>query len=1057
MIKRAFSWVKSNLLFVETLVLLAFIPLYPKIPLIGVTNTWVYIRAEDFLIFGVLLSWLALLVRKKISLRTPLTFPILIYWLIGIVATIHGILLIFPTISNVFPNVAFLSLLRHIEYLSLFFIAYQGMKDRKLLYTLITAVILTLLAIIGYGFGQKYFGFPAFLTGNEEFAKGIPIQLSQLSRVPSTFAGHYDLAAYLVLMIPLLTSIFFGVRNYLIKAIILLTTLGSFWLLFMTVSRVSLVVVFVSLFIVLFFQKRRLALMSIPLIVIAALVVLSLKPTVLQRFQNTVETVDVLVDAETGNSIGHVQFVPREFFEDKIVLSQRIDNEEELVKVLKGEDTASASAIFPYRLIPKEAALVRNVNLSTGENLPSGTGYINLTLSPVVRSLDNFFYEFPPDLAASPSAQHLVLHGNFIVKKAAAYDLSFTTRFQGEWPKAIEAFQRNIFLGSGFSAVTLAVDNNYLRILGEIGILGFLAFLSIFFSFWIYLRKVWKQMSFGIEKSFLLGFGAGLIGLALNGLLIDVFEASKVAYTLWILMGVAMAIIVFNLKSDLNLLDEFKKAATSTYAVIFYLLGVIMLIYVPAAGNFFIGDDFTWLRWAALSVNPLSYFTESDGFFFRPGAKIYFDLMYNAFWLNPAVYHLVSIGLHFLIAVLFFLLSKKIFRNTLLAVFSSIGFLVLSGYSETVLWISATGHLFTALFGLLGLLLFIKWEDTRRTFYYLLSFVSFALALLFHELGVVLPLLVLAYRLKDNEWSLRSFIEQIKKSDFLFLFIPVAFYLILRLLANSHWFSGDYNYDLFKLPFNFVGNLLGYGAISFLGPSVLAAYEGIRTLLRENILLSLVLVTVGIALLFVIVRATKSLFDNKEKRILFFGLSFFVISLLPYLGLGNITLRYSYLATMGVIFILVILFRKIYGFLLTSGRNIALPSITLLLLLYGLFHLISFQQSAADWAGASFRVKNFFVSFDSYYRNYWSRDEVNFHFVDVPIKRGQAWIFPVGLSDAVWFAVRNEKANVFIHKDVGTALQNVENPLRDRIFVFDDLGMLEEVKIKVTNDNEIDS
>jgi len=1052
MIKRAFKWVKNNLLFVETLILLSFIPLYPKIPLINVNNTWVYVRAEDFLIFGVLLSWLALLVRKKITLITPLTFPILIYWLIGAIATIHGILLIFPTLSNVFPNVAFLALLRHIEYLSLFFIAYQGMKDRKLLYAIITTVILTLLGVIAYGFGQKYFGLPAFLTSNEEFAKGIPIQLSQLSRVPSTFAGHYDLAAYLVLMIPLLGSIFFGVRNYLIKIIIFLTTLASFWLLFMTVSRISLVVVFIALFIVFYFQKRKLALISIPLIVIVAFVVLSLKPTVLQRFQSTIETVDVLVDANTGNSVGHVKLTPKEFFEDKIVLTRRARDEEELLKALKGEEAATESTIFPYRLIPKEVALVKAVNLSTGENLPAGTGYINLALSPVIKRLDNFFYEFPPEIKASPSAQFLVLQGNFIIKRAAAYDLSFTTRFQGEWPRAIQAFQRNIFLGSGFSAVTLAVDNNYLRVLGEIGLLGFLAFLSIFFTFWLYLRKAWKQMSAGLEKSFILGFGAGLVGLGLNGLLIDVFEASKVAYTLWILMGISLAIVVLNLKSKLDLLPELKKAATSTYAVVFYLLGIILLVYLPIAGNFFNGDDFTWLRWAAQSTfNPLAYFTDSAGFFFRPGTKIYFDLMFHTFWLNPTIYHLVSIALHFFVAVLFFLLAKKIFQNTLLAIFASIGFLILSGYSEVVFWISATGYLFNVLFALSGLLFFIKWDETKKVYYYILSFAAFSFSLLFHELGVVLPLLVLSYRIKDLNWNIRSFFEQFKKADFLALFIPVIFYLFLRFFANSHWFSGDYNYDLVKLPFNVVGNLLGYGAISSLGPSVLGAYESIRIFLRGNILLSIVLVLSGIASLVFLIRSTKSYFNNKEKRVLFFGFTFFIISLLPFLGLGNITFRYSYLATMGMVFILVVLFKKVYNFLLENGRNVALVSLTVLLLLYGLFHLISFQQTAANWAGASFRVKNFFISFDSYYRDYWSQDELEFHFVDVPIRRGEAWIFPVGLPDAVWFAVRNDKADVFIDKDVNAALQNIENPLKDKIFIFTDLGMLEEVKINTKN------
>src|SRR3990167_6927144 len=196
--KKAISWVWENILFLETLFLLAFIPLFPKIPILDVRNTWVYIRAEDFIVFFVLISWIILLIKEKITLKTPITIPILIFWIIGAVATIHGVLLVFPEIADVFPNVAFLSLLRHIEYLSVFFIAFAGIKNKQQINIIIAALILTLLGVIGYGFGQKYLGLPAYLTMNEEFAKGIPIQLSELSRVPSTFAGHYDLAAYLV-------------------------------------------------------------------------------------------------------------------------------------------------------------------------------------------------------------------------------------------------------------------------------------------------------------------------------------------------------------------------------------------------------------------------------------------------------------------------------------------------------------------------------------------------------------------------------------------------------------------------------------------------------------------------------------------------------------------------------------------------------------------------------------------------------------------------------------------------------------------------------------------
>ena len=283
--KKIISWIYENILFVETLFLLAFIPLYPKIPLLDVKNTWVYVRVEDFLVLLVFFSMAVLLFKKKITLKTPLTIPILSFWLIGAIATIHAVLLIFPNTANVFPNVAFLSLLRHIEYMGVFFVAFLGMKDGKRLPLVIATLVATLIGVIFYGFGQKYLNFPAFLTMNEEFAKGTPIHLSELSRVPSTFAGHYDLAAYLVLTIPILVSLFFGFKNWIIKTGFLLVSLLGLVLLFMTVSRVSFFVLFISLLLVLFFQKRKLVLFAVPTFFVLGLLLVSLQPTLLDRFK----------------------------------------------------------------------------------------------------------------------------------------------------------------------------------------------------------------------------------------------------------------------------------------------------------------------------------------------------------------------------------------------------------------------------------------------------------------------------------------------------------------------------------------------------------------------------------------------------------------------------------------------------------------------------------------------------------------------------------------------------------------------------------------------------
>jgi hypothetical protein len=1046
--KKILSWVWDNILFFETMFLLAFIPLYPKLPLINVTHTWVYVRLDDFAVLFVLLSWLALLVKKKVSLKTPLTLPMLIFWIVGAVSTIHAILLIFPTLANVFPNVAFLTYLRHIEYMSLFFVAYYGIKDKRLIPVVTAVLVLTLLAVTVYGFGQRYLGFPAFLTMNEQFAKGVPIQLSALDRIPSTFAGQYDLAAYLVLILPIVLSMAFAFKNWLVKIGLLITSGLGFVLLLMTASRVSFFAFLAGAFIVVLLQKKKLLLLAIPLVLIAGIYLVGHESsTLLSRFQSTVKEVDVLVDAKTGAAIGNVDFVPRDYFKNKVVLKKSARDTTELTMAVTGQSgltVSTPSAIQPLIKIPDPAPLVLAANISNGETLPQGTGYINLTLSPVTRRLSEFYYELPPDLQASSSAQVLVLEGDFVIKRAAAYDLSFTTRFQGEWPVAIEAFQRNILVGSGYSAVTLAVDNNYFRMLGETGLLGFLAFVAIFLSVGIYIKKIWNDIDSKVVKGFVIGFGAGFIGLALNATLIDVFEASKVAFVLYALTGITLGSVMLYQKNQIDLLTELKKAATSTYAIATYLIFVGIVLLAPMLGDYFIGDDFTWLRWAA---NPpaslLQYFVQANGFFYRPGTEIYFYLMYNFFWLNQVVYHAVSLGLHLGVVILVFILAKKLFKNVLFAALTAFIFLILSGYTEIVFWIAATGSLVTAFFGLLGLLLFIEWDEKRQWWYYIGSIASFAFAMLFHELGVVLPLLVLVYKLKDYSWdSLKS---TIKRLDFLALFIPVGIYLVLRLLANSHWQGGDYSYSLIKLPFNVLGNLFGYLSLSVVGQIALPFYEKLRSFGRADILIVSLIIAICAVLLYVFYKKIFQQFEREEKGIIVFAGGFFVVCLLPFLGLGDITSRYSYLSSIGAVIILVLAFKKIYQHLLTNGREIAFGVVTVLVLIYSLLQIIQVQQSYFDWAGAGVKVQNFFVSLDSVYLDYWSQQPMQFHFVNVPTKSGQAWVFPTGLNDAVWFAFKNPNGQVIINSDTQTALNQAGYSPNHKVFLFNDDGSVQQL------------
>lgn len=1056
------GWCKENILLVVTLALLVFIPLYPKLPLIDIQNTWVYIRAEDFFVLFALIIWLMITIQKRTVLRTPLTLPIFTFWIIGGLATLHGILLIFPTVANLFPNVALLSYLRRIEYMSLYFVSYWSMKEKSYLRYVIVTLILTLVGVVAYGLGQKFLGFPAFLTMNEEFAKGTPITLSALSRLPSTFGGHYDLAAYLVLIMPIVVSVMFGLKNKIVAGVLFCINLLGAYVLFLTVSRISLFALIASIVFVLYFHKKRLVLLIIPVCVVALLAMLRFSPGILNRYASTVQEVDVLVDAENGKPIGHAKIVPNTYFEHKTIRQQNFKSTADLTKKNSINDTQTQSTqsgiIIPYTLIPTEVALLTVSSAPTGEDLPQGTGYINLTLSPVVKKLNQFYYELKP-LTAGQDAEVYIINGPYLIKKTLAYDLSFTTRFQGEWPNAMAAFRKNILLGSGYGSVSLAVDNSYLRMLGEVGGLGLGVFIALFIITGIIIVGTWKCIDNPLVKHFTIGLAAGIIGLAINAFFIDVFEASKIAFLLWLLMGITLGTLRLYQKSVIHVWDKLVKVITSTYFIILVLCILAFSLLGPMLSNYFIGDDFTWFRWVAdcgvqnvvRSHCPVrlstivGYFTEANGFFYRPGTKTYFLLMYPIFWLNQNAYHTVSLILHICSSVLVFFLLKKTLQSKVLAAGGAVMFLIIAGYSETVFWIAATGHLVTTCLTLAGLLFFMQWEETKKTLYYVLAWVCAMVSPLFHELGIVTPLLYFTYLFIMCEgYTLRTIWH---KTRMLVLLIPIPVYLVFRIAAGSHGLSGDYNYNLMKLPFNVVGNLFGYLMQILGGPLTRPLYEALRNNARDHYGISAFIV-VGIVLFFLSgYRKIKTYFTQAEKKTLLFGFFFTVLSLSPFLGFGNIANRYSHMATAGVVIIVVVLLNKLYAYLITQGKDIAISVLAISVGIFGLFHIVQLRRVQDNWNEAGNKVKQFFVSIDSVYDDSWNTTPMEIHFVDVPIKNGEAWVFPVGLSDAVWFAFRNTNIRIIQDLSLANAFSEVTYDTKtQRIYTFDANGGLTEHK-----------
>jgi hypothetical protein len=471
--------IEKNFLKYGTAAIVMAVPLYPKFPLLKIPGTYVSIRLEDFLIAFVALVWLLSQLRERLKfLKNDLNQTILAYLTIGFLSLLSAIFIT----QTVEVHIAFLHAVRRVEYLIVFFIMVASIKSKEDIRFYVQVFLLTAFLVFLYGLGQKFFMFPVISTMNVEFAKGLALRLAPGARVSSTFAGHYDLAAYLVLLLPLTMAVVVASRKKIHRVILLFFYGFLFWLLLASASRISFAAYLGAITITLFFLKKKAWI--IPVLVLS--LVMSVFATELtDRYAQTLK-----------------------------------------VSLIKMKEI---NIQLPWQKKPTKIAFEPEPTPTP----PPSTG--PEVVAPVK------VYRITPTPTPTPGGKRYVYYGGG--EEAPIEDRSTAIRLKVEWPRAIRAFLKNPLLGTGYSSITLATDNDYLRALGEVGLFGFLAFILILVKISLEARKVvFSKMPIEAEKAILIGLVGGAIGFLANALFIDVFEASKVAITFWLLMGLLIGI-----------------------------------------------------------------------------------------------------------------------------------------------------------------------------------------------------------------------------------------------------------------------------------------------------------------------------------------------------------------------------------------------------------------------------------------------------------------------------------------------------------------------------------
>lgn len=414
------------------------VPLYPKFPIFNLPGTYVAIRAEDFLIVALTFCWLIYFAKsnKKQFFNDKINIAIFLFIWVGLLSVISAIFLT----QTVTPALGILHWVRRIEYILPLFIAIAAIKNGLSLKLILICIFISTVLTFIYGFGQMHFSWPVISTQNEEYAKGIALRWIPGSRLHSTFSGHYDLAAFLLIIFPIAVAFYFTLQTLVKKVVFVLIVFSpSLWLLLQTEARVTFVAYLLSVSVTIILIGKKNYILPFMLISILGMLMFS---DLGQRYINTFNV-----------------------YKHKVLILDKL-------------------------------------------------------------SFDNSITVFAQESSPKPVIE----------------DRSTSIRLNIEWPRAIRAFFKNPLLGTGYSSISLATDNDYLRLLGETGLVGTLAFLTVILELSNKLKAYYQKFkTINLRKVFIAGFIGSLIGILMNAAFIDVFEASKVAIIFWTLAGVAIS------------------------------------------------------------------------------------------------------------------------------------------------------------------------------------------------------------------------------------------------------------------------------------------------------------------------------------------------------------------------------------------------------------------------------------------------------------------------------------------------------------------------------------
>lgn len=301
------------------------------------------------------------------------------------------------------------------------------------------------------------------------------------------------------------------------------------------------------------------------------------------------------------------------------------------------------------------------------------------------------------------------------------------------------------------------------------------------------------------------------------------------------------------------------------------IVGVILLVYIQNL----------WFNYVYLDDQLVfEEYKKIDSLFKIPGAFLdgyLFNLYYRPLVIisftidtfiagqSSMMYHLSNIILHIFVSLLIYSFLIRVKLGEMISLLLTVFFAVHPINTNAVSWIVGRNDLLLALFTLLSFLSLIRYIDNGKQVFFALSALFYLFAMMSKETGLIIPVLFILYYFLFNGKQ-----KENSKSYLVFLIylIPVFVYLFLRkyvakVIINTDLFAKSIGQQLYIL-FEFLGKIFYFPAIEPLPmKNNLAIFWGL------------------LLILIVLISLIKLRNDIVNRRILIFGIIFFLISILP--------------------------------------------------------------------------------------------------------------------------------------------------------------------------------